>query len=72
MKIRITGTKAELEVAKQYYQSLENESYVKSVEVSRLYINRGSSTVFRLYIDIEYFDQYIQNLQYLKEWKYND
>ena len=67
MKIRITGTKPELEVAKQYYQSLENESYVKSVTVSRFYQNRGSNTVFRLYIDIEYFDQYLQKLKYLKE-----
>lgn len=67
MKIRITGTIPELEVAKQYYQSLESESYVKSVTVSRFYPNRGSNTVFRLYIDIEYFDQYLQKLKYLKE-----
>lgn len=61
MKIRIMGTSPELEVAKQYYQSLEDESYVKSVTVSRFYPNRGSSTVFRLYIDIEYFDTYLLN-----------
>lgn len=61
MKIRISGTKPELEAARKYYQSLENESYVKSVTVSVFYPNRGSSTQFRLYIDIEYFGTYLLN-----------
>ena len=61
MKIRIMGTSPELEVAKKYYLALQNESYVKSVTVSNFYPNRGSSTVFRLYIDIEYFDTYLLN-----------
>ena len=59
MKIRIMGTKEELEVASSYYRSLEKEDFIKSVVVSKQYQNRGSSTVFRLYIDIEYKDSFL-------------
>ena len=53
------GTKEELEVASSYYRSLEKEDFIKSVVVSKQYQNRGSSTVFRLYIDIEYKDSFL-------------
>ena len=55
MKIRIMGTREECEVAKKYYRGLEGTPEVKSVTVSDLYANRGSSTVFRVYIDVEYY-----------------
>lgn len=54
MRIRISGTKEELELAKQYYLNLSSEDFVKSVTVSNFYPNRGSVNIFRLYIDIEY------------------
>lgn len=53
MKIRIMGTKAECEAARAFYASLEPN--LKSLTVSRLYPNRGSNTVFRLYIDMEHY-----------------
>ena len=63
MKIRIMGTKDECELARKYYRELEKDSNVKSVVVSMLYANRGSSTVFRVYVDIEYRDVVLaQNL----------
>ena len=63
MKIRIMGTKDECELARKYYRELEKDANVKSVVVSDLYANRGSSTVFRVYIDIEYRDVVLaQNL----------
>ncbi len=66
MKIRIFGTKEELVCAKKYYMSLENMDYVKSVSVSKAYANRGSNTVFRMYIDIEYKDNYIYSQKELE------
>lgn len=63
MKIRIMGTKDECELARKYYRELEKDPNVKSVVVSMLYANRGSSTVFRVYVDIEYRDVVLaQNL----------
>lgn len=63
MKIRIMGTKDECELARKYYRELEKDTNVKSVVVSDLYANRGSSTVFRVYVDIEYRDVVLaQNL----------
>lgn len=63
MKIRIMGTKDECELARKYYRELEKDANVKSVAVSDLYANRGSSTVFRVYVDIEYRDVVLaQNL----------
>lgn len=54
MNIRITGTEEELEVAKDYYQSLSKEDYVKTITISDFYPNRISGNQYRLYIDIEY------------------
>ncbi len=54
MKIRIMGTIPELEVAQRYYKSLGNEDYVAGVEISRVYLNRGSTCVGRVYVDITY------------------
>ncbi len=63
MKMRIMGTKDECELARKYYRELEKDTNVKSVVVSDLYANRGSSTVFRVYVDIEYRDVVLaQNL----------
>lgn len=55
MKIRIMGTQAECEYAQRYYAELEkNSDIVKNLIVSKLYPNRGSNTIFRIYIDITY------------------
>lgn len=56
MKIRITGTREELAQARQYYQELEKDENVKYVSISTVYPNRGSNTLFRLYVDIEYHE----------------
>lgn len=56
MKIRIMGTQEVLAAAEHYYRGLEQEPNVKYVSVSRPYPNRGSNTLFRLYVDIEYKD----------------
>lgn len=56
MKIRVMGTKEECEQARRYYRSLGNTDGVKSVSVSTLYPNRGSVNIFRVYIEVEYFD----------------
>lgn len=63
MKIRVMGTKDECELARKYYRELEKDANVKKVVVSDPYANRGSSTVFRVYVDIEYRDVVLaQNL----------
>ena len=54
MKIRIMGTEEELAAAESYYKALERDDDVKYVYVSRPYQNRGSNTLFRLYVEIEY------------------
>ena len=41
-------------LAAAYYRELEKDPNVKLVQVSNLYANRGSSTVFRLYVEVEY------------------
>lgn len=56
MKIRIMGTKSECQAAREYYSALEKEANVKSVTISDLYANRGSNTIFRLYVEVEYYD----------------
>ena len=55
MKIRIMGTKDECLAATAYYRDLEKDSNVKFVQVSDPYPNRGSSTLFRLYVEVEYY-----------------
>lgn len=55
MKIRIMGTRSECEIAQGYYSALEKDVNVKCVTVSGLYPNRGSTTVFRVYVDVEYY-----------------
>ena len=54
MKIRIMGTLDECHVATAYYRNLEKDPNVKCVQVSNPYANRGSSTVYRVYVEIEY------------------
>ena len=49
MKIRIMGTREELAQARLYYEELEHDE-------GSLYANRGSSTLFRLYVEVEYCD----------------
>ena len=56
MKIRVIGTKEECEVAKRYYNGLRENPQTKSVEISRLYPCRGSSELFRIYIEVNYYD----------------
>ena len=48
------GTEEELAAAESYYKALEGDDDVKYVYVSRPYKNRGSNTLFRLYVEIEY------------------
>ena len=55
MKIRVWGTKDECELARDYYLNLGKQENVKSVEVSRLYPNRGSVNQFRVYATVEYY-----------------
>ena len=63
MKIRIMGTKAECELAKKYYQDLErNDENVRCMTISDLYPNRGSTTVFRLYVDVEYYTTILEEM----------
>lgn len=56
MKIRVTGTASECEAAREYYLSLGEQENVKSVSVSKPYANRNSVNVYRLYVDVEYYD----------------
>ena len=61
MKIRVMGTENECCVARVYYEALEREPNVKFVQVSRLYPNRGSNTLFRLYVEVEYKNEPDEN-----------
>lgn len=61
MKIRIMGTKEELVAAENYYRALEEDKEVKYVCISRPYQNRGSNTLFRLYVDVEYKSEFLEN-----------
>ena len=54
MKIRVMGTADECKLAQAYYGALERQDNVKYVSVSGLYQNRGSNTLFRVYIEICY------------------
>lgn len=54
MKIRVMGTIDECRLAKSYYRALERQDNVKYVSVSELYPNRGSSSLYRIYIEICY------------------
>lgn len=65
MKIRVTGTKEEIAQARDYYRALENDKGVKYVSISAPYANRGSNTLFRLYVDIEYYDEYLSSVKAL-------
>lgn len=56
MKIRVMGTESECQAAREYYRELEKGSNVKSVSISKNYANRGSNTIFRVYVDVEYYD----------------
>lgn len=52
MKIRITGTDAELNIAERYYTELRKEPYVNYVEISKRYPNRGDSGLSRIYVEV--------------------
>lgn len=62
MKIRVTGTKNECLAAMGYYRELEKDSNVKYVQISTLYPNGGSNTVFRLYVEVEYYNEIIETV----------
>lgn len=48
------GTREECLLANEYYSELEKSDDIKSIQISDFYQNRGSNTIFRLYVDIEY------------------
>lgn len=55
MKIRITGTELEcLEIANLFAEIEKNQQSITSLEISRLYPNRNSKNVYRVYIDVKY------------------
>lgn len=55
MKIRVMGTKAECELAQEYYKEFAtNNECVKDYYISKLYPYRGDSNLYRVYIDINY------------------
>ncbi len=56
MKIRVTGTKKECQMASDYYNSLRGKETVKYICVSDFYPTRGSDELYRVYIEIEYFE----------------
>ncbi len=56
MKLRVIGTKEECETAKRYYDSLRKDPRTKSVEISKRYPSRGSAELFRVYIEVNYYD----------------
>lgn len=56
MKIRIIGTAEECAVAQRYYESLRDHAATKYVSVSSFYPCRGSADLYRVYIEIEYYD----------------
>lgn len=52
MKIRYTGTVEELDkISEEYFQRDKNDK-LNTVQVSNYYPMRGSSTLFRLYVEI--------------------
>lgn len=61
MKIRFMGREEELDLARSYYKNLQKENYIKSVVVSSYYPVRGSNNMYRLYVDIDYYDSYLLN-----------
>lgn len=52
MRIRIEGTKEECASVEEMYREIERTDPSLIVEISRLYPNRGSDKIFRLYIDV--------------------
>lgn len=56
MKLRVIGTKEECALAREYYNSLRGQENVKYVCVSGFYACRGSADLFRIYIEVAYFD----------------
>lgn len=60
MQIRVMGMRSECEVAQGYYTKLEKDANVKLVQVSNLYPCRGSTTLFRVYITVEYYSDILE------------
>lgn len=60
MIIRVMGSRSECEVAQGYYAALEKDSNVKLVTISELYPCRGSTTAFRVYIEVEYYSDILE------------
>jgi len=61
VKIRIMGTSDECALAQDLFRKLEQDTQnVKSVQISSPYPNRGSNTVFRVYIDIDYRERALE------------
>lgn len=52
IKVRLHGTKEEIESAKALYTRLEQEGLIDILTMSDLYADRGVSKYYRLYMDI--------------------
>lgn len=63
MQIRLMGTQEECRAAQRFYKQLESEGFVKSLQISNLYANRGSNTIFRVYINIEYLESHLKQVE---------
>lgn len=61
------GTREECLLANEYYSELEKSDDIKSVQISDFYRNRGSNTIFRLYVDVEYISTKITEQRTLQE-----
>jgi hypothetical protein len=60
------GTMSELKIAEKYYLKQRNNADVATVEISKPYANRGSSTLYRLYIEI-IFKTYINETKLINK-----
>ncbi len=56
MKIRVMGTADECKQAQDFYRRIGRQSNIRACSVSEPYPNRGSSGLYRVYVDIEYND----------------
>lgn len=53
IKVRLHGTKEEIESAKTLYTRLEQEGLIEILTMSDLYADRGVSKYYRVYMDME-------------------
>lgn len=53
VKMRLTGTQAELDKWLKFLQRVDSKELIEILEVSSFYPNRGSSKLGRQYIEVE-------------------